>query len=71
MKNLFFLLLPAFAVLCTRAPKPMERASINANQVVGDGCDGCELMYIGMPEDLNMIDTSSGWNESARKLIIT
>ena len=42
-----------------------------SNKIVGNGCDGCELMYIGMPKNISSIDTSSGWNEKGQKLIIT
>lgn len=38
---------------------------------VGGGCDGCELMYIGMPESINAVDTSEGWNEKGQKLLLT
>ncbi|MBK9255220.1 MAG: intradiol ring-cleavage dioxygenase [Saprospiraceae bacterium] len=41
-------------------------------QKIGGGCDGCELMYKGMPVLINETDTSSGWNTiSAQKLLIT
>lgn len=39
--------------------------------IVGGGCDGCELMYIGIPKEIHSIDTSSGWNEKGQKLIVT
>lgn len=38
---------------------------------VGGGCDGCELMYIGMPATLNATDTSAGWYEPGIKLLVT
>lgn len=40
-------------------------------QTVGGGCDGCELMYIGMPKQIKSIDTSAGWTEKGQKLLIT
>lgn len=40
--------------------------------IVGGGCDGCELMYVDMPQHINAIDTSMGWHASnAQKLLIT
>lgn len=42
-----------------------------AGKPVGGGCDGCGLMYIGMPENITAIDTSPGWYEKGQKLIIT
>jgi protocatechuate 3,4-dioxygenase, beta subunit len=41
------------------------------NQQVGGGCDGCDIMYIGMPTSINTIDTSAGWNEAGQKLLVT
>lgn len=43
----------------------------NTPNIVGGGCDGCELMYEGMPDVINSIDTSPGWEEEGQKLIIT
>ena len=40
-------------------------------KLVGGGCDGCELMYVGMPKNINSIDTSAGWSEKGQKLLIT
>ena len=39
--------------------------------VVGGGCDGCELMYVGMPKHIKAVDTSAGWRESGTKLLLT
>lgn len=43
----------------------------NKNKIVGGGCDGCELMYIGMPKNIQPIDTSSAWNGKGQKLLVT
>jgi len=40
-------------------------------KLVGGGCDGCELMYVGMPTNIKSIDTSAGWTEKGQKLLIT
>lgn len=45
--------------------------SIGKNEIVGGGCDGCELMYVGMPEKIGSTATSPGWNEKGQKLIVT
>ncbi len=42
-----------------------------SGKIVGGGCDGCELMYVGMPATITSIDTSAGWNEAGQKLLIT
>lgn len=50
-----------------------EKNKIETGQkkLVGGGCDGCELMYIGMPKNMMSIDTSAGWTEKGQKLLIT
>ena len=42
-----------------------------SSQLVGGGCDGCEIMYVGMPASINAVDTSAGWNEAGQKLLVT
>lgn len=48
-----------------------EKSVNKSNPIVGGGCDGCELMYIGMPNELHAMDTSPGWNEKGQKLIVS
>lgn len=38
---------------------------------VGGGCDGCELMFIGMPAEINAVDSSPGWKEKGQGLMIS
>jgi protocatechuate 3,4-dioxygenase beta subunit len=38
--------------------------------IVGGGCDGCELMYIGMPEEIGSEAISPGWTEKGQKLVV-
>ncbi len=40
-------------------------------KLVGGGCDGCEIMFVGMPKQVNSSDTSAGWFEMGQKLLIT
>jgi len=40
-------------------------------RIVGGGCEGCELMYIGIPEKNLPEHTSIGWTEGNTKLILT
>lgn len=42
-----------------------------AAPLVGGGCDGCELMFVGMPANLRPTDTSAGWTETGQKLLVT
>ncbi len=46
-------------------------AQSETKKPVGGGCDGCELMYAGMPKNINAIDTSVGWYEKGQKLLVT
>ena len=49
----------------------VKNSSQNKPTIVGGGCDGCELMYEGMPDKINSVDTSPGWEEEGQKLMIT
>jgi len=48
-----------------------SRSIPDQKKLVGGGCDGCELMYIGMPAQISSSDTSAGWTEKGQKLLIT
>ena len=37
---------------------------------VGGPCDGCGLMYEGMPDGMDAVDTSAAWAETGTKLLI-
>lgn len=39
--------------------------------LVGGRCEDCNLMYEGMPSNLNATDTSGGWTENGQKLLVT
>lgn len=49
----------------------LQTSGKTSEKVVGGGCDGCELMYVGMPEIIHSTDTSPGWHEEGQKLIVT
>lgn len=43
-----------------------------ANRVGGNCEEGyCELIYYGIPKEMNNTDTSAGWYEAGRKLLVT
>jgi protocatechuate 3,4-dioxygenase, beta subunit len=69
MPLLVFFLVLFFMLSCNQAP-PMLQAQ-QSGALVGGGCDGCELMYIGMPPVIKAVDTSAGWREQGRKLLLT
>ena len=41
------------------------------NELIGGGCDGCEIMFIGMSTNITSVDTSAGWNEIGKKLLVS
>ena len=58
---------------CRGQKKPYEtdlHKAPPATQLVGGGCDGCGLIYTGMPADINSSDTSAGWYEEGQKIMI-
>lgn len=72
MKNLIICeLLLACILFGSCGAQPGPKKITVSNRLVGGGCDGCELMYIGMPDKIDSIDTSPGWNEKGQKLIVT
>ncbi len=50
----------------SQAPKQND-----SKKIVGGGCDGCEIMYVGIPENIESVDTSVGWSEIGQKLLLT
>ncbi|WP_233194622.1 intradiol ring-cleavage dioxygenase [Aquimarina sp. I32.4] len=68
--GLFFLFLISLTN-CNSQTKKEEISTKNNNKIVGDGCDGCELMYVGMPKNIQSVDTSSAWNEKGQRLLVT
>lgn len=73
MKKLFWALLAVS--LTTGCHGQTQQSSSPEKQpsqkIIGGGCDGCELMYIGMPEVIYATDTSAGWYEPGQKLVVT
>jgi protocatechuate 3,4-dioxygenase beta subunit len=59
----------AFLISCNGQTN--QKTIAQSIKTVGGGCDGCELMYIGMPKEIHSVDTSPGWNEKGQKLIVT
>ncbi len=49
----------------TRIPGRTE-----SKERTGGPCDGCELMYAGMPEHISAVDTSAGWTEGGQQMLI-
>jgi protocatechuate 3,4-dioxygenase beta subunit len=66
-KNILLIAITWFTLLSCQG----QNKTSNISQLVGGGCDGCEIMYIDMPKILPSIDTSSGWHEGGQKLLLT
>jgi len=47
--------------------------SYDKTKRVGGDCEAgyCDLLYKGMPEEINSVDTSAGWYEKGQKLVVT
>lgn len=49
-----------------------NKGTDTTKRIGGDCEEGyCELIYFGMPKDINAVDTSAGWYEKGQKLIVT
>lgn len=54
----------------TKTNSPTQKQS-DKKKLVGGGCDGCEIMFVGMPTNISSVDTSIGWTEKGQKLLVT
>ncbi|QQS29800.1 MAG: intradiol ring-cleavage dioxygenase [Sphingobacteriales bacterium] len=51
---------------------PIKQESASTPKIkVGGRCEDCKLINIGMPEDIASTDTSSGWQETGQKLLVS
>jgi protocatechuate 3,4-dioxygenase, beta subunit len=48
-----------------------ETEQSDTKKLIGGGCDGCEMMFVGMPANISSVDTSVGWKEKGQKLLVT
>ena len=66
------LLLCILVTNCNGQPVQRSLAATSAGSaLVGGGCEGCELMYVGMPKDIPATDTSAGWTEKGQQLVVS
>jgi protocatechuate 3,4-dioxygenase, beta subunit len=54
----------------TKSSTPVQK-NTDPKKIVGGGCDGCEIMFVGMPTTISSIDTSAGWTEKGQQLLVT
>jgi protocatechuate 3,4-dioxygenase beta subunit len=49
----------------------VTQKNTDTRKLVGGGCDGCEIMFVGMPTNIISVDTSAGWAGKGQKLLVT
>lgn len=60
-----------FATACNgQTNNDRQPLQSDRSQRIGGDCDDCEMMYVGMPKQINSIDTSSGWTEKGQKFLL-
>ena len=72
MKILSALALSSFLMSCNGQNQNNTSLSKteSSTERVGGGCEGCELMYVGMPEEIQSEHTNLGWTQGKQKLIL-
>lgn len=71
---LFWVFLFSFLQSCTgqnTTSSAAEEPPRIAMGRVGGPCDGCEIMYVGMPEEIPSVSYSPGWEEEGQKLLVS
>ena len=68
---LFFTILTSCNAQTESNNKIPTNSSTAKNKLIGGGCDGCEIMFVGMPTSISSVDTSIGWTEKGQKLLVT
>ena len=68
-----FLILLATLISCTGKTRHTQSQETQKTVHVGGDCEEgyCELLYKGMPDIMNAVDTSAGWHEKGQKLLVT
>lgn len=77
MKFITLIITVALLLSCSgqsgkKAQEANQATAGSVNRVGGDCEEGyCELIYYGMPKEMNNTDTSAGWYEAGKKLLVT
>lgn len=59
-----------FSASCTGQPGSHHKIA-QATPAAAPACDGCELLFAGMPEQIDAVDTSKGWQGASQQLILS
>lgn len=70
-KLLIFIALLTTLTGCSGQGNTANERAVSKEKLVGGGCDGCEIMFVGMPTSINSSDTSAGWTEKGQRLLVT
>ncbi len=57
-------------ILMVSASACAQKRNPETSSLVGGGCDGCDLIYEGMPPTINEVDTSAGWSMAGKKMLV-
>jgi protocatechuate 3,4-dioxygenase, beta subunit len=52
----------------TKTNSPAQKQS-DKKKLVGGGCDGCEIMFVGMPTNISSVDTGIGWTRHQHQML--
>jgi protocatechuate 3,4-dioxygenase, beta subunit len=55
----------------TNSTKEQPSPNNVSSKLVGGGCEGCDLMYVGMPDNISSEHSSIGWTADPQKLMIS
>lgn len=65
---MFYLML--LQTSCGQVNNQQTNKSSASTVRVGASCEGCEIMYINMPKQINAVDTCIGWNQQGQRMKI-
>lgn len=67
------MIVSSLSLSCNGRPlsNPAVQNQNDTSKLVGGGCEGCELMYVGMPEKITSENISNGWLTGRQKLMLT
>ena len=74
MQKPSFLILLLFLLISCQSKSQQtntERPAASPASLVGGGCDGCEIMFVGIPDQIDAADTSVGWTDARTRLVVT
>jgi protocatechuate 3,4-dioxygenase, beta subunit len=71
LSGFFFSLLLLSCDAQQRNQESLGKNRSGTDGIVGGPFENGEFMYIGMPDNINSVDTSPGWSQKGQKLLVT